>query len=348
MSLPYLHPYLGLSNGLNTLHAAGGGGGAGVGGWVELGRTTLGSAGDNIDITSLDDKRYYMLLTYVLDSGSMTPRLRLNSDTGTNYAIRGSTNGGADSTVPSADTMAMANFSGEDIFQVQYVANYATKEKLVISHSIDQVTAGASTAPSRSEFVGKHAQTSNPISAVNVVNQNAGSFASGSEVVVLGWDPADSHTNNFWEELGTDSGTGSTLDVSFTSKKYLWIQAYVGDAESIIFQCGNSSVDTGNNYAMRYSTDGGADATSTSRANLIPTTGSSNHFLNMFVINNASNEKLFIVHTIAQNTAGATNAPSRRELVGKWVNTSNQINVIKLTAGSSYSAESIVKVWGAD
>ena len=38
MSFPYTHPFLGLSNGLNTIHAAGGA----VGGWVELGRTTNG------------------------------------------------------------------------------------------------------------------------------------------------------------------------------------------------------------------------------------------------------------------------------------------------------------------
>jgi hypothetical protein len=35
-------------------------GGGGVGGWVELGRTTLGSAGDSISVASLPDKRYYM------------------------------------------------------------------------------------------------------------------------------------------------------------------------------------------------------------------------------------------------------------------------------------------------
>ena len=32
-------------------------GGGAVGGWVELGRTTLGSAGTDIDVTSLADKR---------------------------------------------------------------------------------------------------------------------------------------------------------------------------------------------------------------------------------------------------------------------------------------------------
>ena len=33
-----------------------------VGGWVELGRTTLGSAADTISVASLADKRYLMIL----------------------------------------------------------------------------------------------------------------------------------------------------------------------------------------------------------------------------------------------------------------------------------------------
>ena len=45
------------------------------------------------------------------------------------------------------------------------------------------------------------AQLLRAITDVEVVNTNAGSFDSGNEVVVLGWDPADTHTDNFWEEL---------------------------------------------------------------------------------------------------------------------------------------------------
>jgi hypothetical protein len=60
MSLPFMQPYMGLGNSLQT---AQGGAAGGVGGWVELGRTTLGSNGTTIDITSLADKRYYMVLT---------------------------------------------------------------------------------------------------------------------------------------------------------------------------------------------------------------------------------------------------------------------------------------------
>ena len=61
---------MGLGNSLQTAQAAAGGG-AGVGGWVELGRTTLGSGADSIDVSSFADKRYLMLLASISEqSGS--------------------------------------------------------------------------------------------------------------------------------------------------------------------------------------------------------------------------------------------------------------------------------------
>ena len=70
----------------------------------------------------------------------------------------------------------------------------------------------------------------------------------------------------------------------------------------------------------------------------------------MFAINNANNEKLFIVHGTSVTTTGAGTAPTRREIVGKWANTSNQIDRIKIyrTVGDQYQAGSKIKVWGAD
>ena len=47
---------------------------------------------------------------------------------------------------------------------------------------------------------------------------------------------------------------------------------------------------------------------------------------------------------------GAGNAPSRRELSGKWANTSNQITSIKVKENGSggWASGTILKVWGAD
>ena len=73
-------------------------------------------------------------------------------------------------------------------------------------------------------------------------------------------------------------------------------------------------------------------------------------FVNVFIINNSSNEKLGIAHAVNQNTAGAGNAPARQENALKWANTSSQITEIDFTNAvtGDFDSGSIVKVWGAD
>jgi hypothetical protein len=365
MSLPYLHPYLGLSNGLNTLHAAGGAGG-GIGGWVELGRTTLGSAGDNIDVTGLADKRYLMILNHTIQNlTNPLPAFRFNADTGTNYAWRYSANGGADGTSTSNtgfyfDTLGGA---GDSWFQQLYVSNLSGKEKLVLMNACsNRGGTGASNDPERREIVAKWSNTSDPIDEVNIYDANlsAGNFATGSELVVLGWDPADTHTNNFWEELASvNAGASSTsIDTStFTAKKYLWIQAFIKSTGSSMGSISaNFNNDTGTNYANRYSDNGGADGTITSNIALLLTDGGNlatneSALINFFIVNVSSKEKLVIGHAVKSNTAGAANAPTRRETAQKWTNTSSQITSFKINRDSgsgTFDTVSQIKVWGAD
>jgi hypothetical protein len=355
MSLPYLQPYLGLSNGLNTLHAAGGGAG-GIGGWVELGRTTLGSSGDNISVSSLTDKRYYMLLCNTFPTGGdINNRWRMNSDTGSNYSRRKSSDGGADSTdVSQSDINVTSNGLSDPRLHIAYVANLSSKEKLLYNWEVRRSTAGAGTAPSRAETAGKWANTSNAINEFIMNNSNTGSYDTGSEVVVLGWDPADSHTNNFWEELASvdlSGGAADDLDCTFTAKKYLWIQIYLDDSGAIDPELTFNN-DGGSNYATRFSSNGGADGTATSQTKVvIGGNGAFPRFINLFVINNQSNEKLVIGHGVnLDGGAGAANAPYRIERAFKWANTSNQINDIDITnvGAGSFGTNSIIKVWGAD
>ena len=82
-----------LSNSLQTAQAAGGAGG--VGGWVELARTTVGTTGDPLDVSSLSDKRFYMVLLDHQASGSSQPNGRFNSDSGSNYCYRFDNDGSA-------------------------------------------------------------------------------------------------------------------------------------------------------------------------------------------------------------------------------------------------------------
>jgi hypothetical protein len=326
---------------------------AGVaGGWKEIGRTTLGTALDDIVVSSLADKRYLMVLTYTGNgSGNINTQMRLNSDTGSNYSYRASDDGAADFTGAPKTLMASGvggSASSVPIFDVGYLSNVATKEKLWVQHGVGQRTAGAGTAPNRRESVGKHAQTTNPISAVTQHNGEGGDFTAGAECVVLGWDPADTHTTNFWEELASvDITSGSQMTANFTAKKYLWIQFYyeASTTSSELF----FNNDQGNNYARRYSNNGGSDATTANIPAITNNFGfdTNPHYGSMFVINNASNEKLVIAHLGMQMGAGAGNAPQRTELVSKWANTSAQISRFDIKNTGSFS-RGICKVWGSD
>lgn len=321
-----------------------------VGGWVEVGRTTLGSAASTIDVSSIPNKRYYQILVNYDDS--VDSQLRFNGISTTTYADRSSTNGSVDGTLINADKMIMdqtaANTNARLV--VGYIANLSTKEKLGQFWTVKQQTAGAGTAPNRTEAVGKHAQTTNPIDQMTVV-RTTGTYPIGAELVVLGWDPADVHTDNFWEELASIDQTSEVSSISsgtITAKKYLWVQFYTDPSTGLQNRISFNS-DTGNNYASRQSNNGGTDALATSqpRWETSQFTNDTPLFTNMFLINISAQEKLGIVNTMVQNNAGATNIPTRNELVGKWDNISSQITEITVTA-STGTITGNLRVWGSN
>ena len=327
--------------------------GAGIpavsGGWKELGRTTLGSAGTTITVSGLADKRYYKILTSSKGSGSPDYTARINSDTGSTYASRWMDNGSGENTGVSRTSMLYDSVGGgfNHKFNVGYIANLASKEKLSINHSADSDTSAASTAPSRSETVHKWDNTSDALSAfslISTVNMDI-----GSEVVVLGWDDSDTHTTNFWEELASvDISTGTTSTTgTFTAKKYLWVQVYMNSSSVAYDYTFNS--DTGSNYAYRKSTNGGGDGATASDSVFLSNHGfaAHPHYDNFFIVNNSANEKLVIGNRMSQGTAGAA-IPNRQEIAGKWANTSSQITSIQMDNAGTNFTRCIMKVWGSD
>ena len=332
-----------------------------VGGWKELGRTTLGSTADSIDVSSLADKRYLMCLNDFKPSGATQNFQRFNNDSGSNYAYRLSDNGGADATGVSQANNYWYGYgtSGIPEFTVAYIANLSANEKQSIQSTIQQNTAGAGTAPQRREGVNKWANTTSVIDQITMINTGAGDFNTGSELVILGWDEADTHTDNFWEELAsvTSVSSGANIDSGvFTAKKYLWVQAWfqgTGGTVAPWLRLGNTTVDSATNYAWRHSGDGGVDSTGTT-ASSCPMAAAADDdpiFVNMFIINNSSNEKLVYGHTINQNTAGAANAPRRSEFAAKWDNTAAQCDIVGFfdNGGTgNFATDCQIKVWGSD
>ena len=333
-----------------------------VGGWKELGRTTLGSANSSLSNLGFADKRYYMILIdeHGQSGASTNNFFRAGSsgslDTGSNYAGRHNSNGTGDGTVTSATSMICPISAANGVFHVQYAANLSGKEKLFMGWKNDIITAGAGGVPYRKEFAWKHVQTANPLDSFELNTGGGDTFNSGSEIVVLGWDPADTHTTNFWEELASVEYSGGTALTSgtITAKKYLWVQAYLkiasGTVDSNLWRF---NADTGNNYAARYSRDGATDGANASISHMNINFGAgtrNNQLINMFIINNSANEKLVTGSGVSQGASTSGTAPNRLEFAPKWANTTDQITSIQCTQGNSlnFEAGTIMKVWGSD
>lgn len=327
----------------------------GVGGWKEVGRTTLGSASDTITVSSLPDKRYYMVLSNIISTGYTYHQIRLNGDSGSNYASRRANNGAADQLiVDQAGIFIAPTTMADQVLSVAYLASKSGQYKLGMDTLVNGGGTGTSESTKRVEMVGKYVPSdlTDPISSLTMYNTHSGDYASGSEIVVLAWDPADTHTTNFWEELASVelSATASQLDSgTFTAKKYLLGKIYAKGTTGI-----NPNLqfngDTTTNYSSRYSSDGATDGTSTGRSDLINNSnaGNENSFINFNIINNSATEKLMISHETNNNTNGIGNVPSRNEATGKWITTGSQITQITTKSAGTYAVGSIIKVWGSD
>lgn len=158
--------------------------------YEELGKTILTVAGDTITVNSIPARKHLRIIVTLVPSGAVGGFLRFNNDATSTYSNRNSSNGAADATqVSQTGIYAIdASANAELKYSVIDVLNIATLEKLVISSTIEGGTAGASNAPQKREGAGKWTNTSNQITRVDVVNTQAGDFAVGSEVIVLGHD----------------------------------------------------------------------------------------------------------------------------------------------------------------
>ena len=330
-----------------------------VGGWVELDRTTLGSAGDTITVSNLDNKRYYQVLIYAINSGAISGDLTINNNSNQVYTRRRSANGGTDATPVDQTNIALDygwSTSQNPNFTQMYISSLSGKEKLGISQGVPQNLAGASSVPDRVTMVFKFAPSNlnDNITRLDVNNTGDGSYAIGSEVVVLGWDPADTHTTNFWEELAsvTTTSAGNIASGTITAKKYL-MYSIVGKKSTGTGTGSNRlqfNGDTSAKYAQRNSINGtDYDYGGQTSMNI---GGDGNVagelvFYNGFIINNSANEKLLTGHSVFGNTAGAGQIGNRGEIANKWANTSDQITSI-LCMNCSLDAGAIMKVWGSN
>lgn len=157
----------------------------------EIARTTLGTAGDTITVSSIPARKYLKIILLLIPTGgTIGGTYRFNGDSGSNYAFVYSQDGAGDTgsfsqTFLPFDTSAAAavTYVGE-----LSVINVTAQEKQVSGFTYHSGAASAAAVGNRRDWHNKWANTAAQISSVVFSNTGTGDFAIGSEVIILGHD----------------------------------------------------------------------------------------------------------------------------------------------------------------
>ena len=326
--------------------------------WKELDRVTLTQSGADLDTGVFTAKDNIMILAHLLPDSTTACDLTFNGSTGNEYAYRLSNNDGSDDTSNSSKAKIDCRYnSNQNTFLVSQWSNVSGKEKLGQIDTVhDEAGAGSSSVPDRREIVGKWTGT-NQINRVKFNKDTFNNFASGSEIVVLGFDNDEANTGtNFWQELASveltsNTSNGVLVDTgTFATKKYLMFEWYLKSSSDPQTRF---NADASNNYAWTYVDDNSGSSTAGSGSGGSNSAGwhyGGNEMTGRsFVINVQGKDKLYMAHTSFFNSSGASNLSTRREIAGKWKNTSAQINRMYFSSSSITAyPPSWIKVYGAD
>ncbi len=157
-----------------------------------------------------------------------------------------------------------------------------------------------------------------------------------------------------WQVAGppdTLTGTGDTMTVEVSDLTHYVFLSHALPSGNFR-QTLRLNSDAGNNYAHRDSTDGAADATKVSRPQIEMGAGdeATTSFIISYWFNLSGEEKLGLDWEVRSNTAGAANAPTRKEQVAKWVNTSDPIDEFNIIndQGGDFATDSNLSALGTD
>ena len=177
--------------------------------WGKAGSTTLASAGDDLDITSMTASKFNQILYHTIASGATDGRITYNNNTNGVYCRRGSNNGGTDFVASGTAYAESTHTTATDKFSVSYLCSSGA-EKLQILHYVDQGSVGVY-VPNRLEFVFKFVPSPDAdITIIDMNNTQSGSFDTSSNISALGSDltpsagkPTDVQEGSRWEETDT-------------------------------------------------------------------------------------------------------------------------------------------------
>jgi hypothetical protein len=132
--------------------------------------------------------------------------------------------------------------------------------------------------------------------------------------------------------------------------KFLLVRAYIipsGTVEALLRFNDDSSA----SYSRRQSANGAADTTNVSATSIDLGNGTftTPRQFDILIVNKTAKEKLVMVQQVGPGTAGAANAPTRLEQVGKFVVTVNQImrvSIINAQSGEYAAGSRIINLGG--
>ena len=333
-----------------------------VGGWKEIGRTTLGSSAVSISVASLPNKPYLMVMTSgETDQTNADHSYRYAGDVGANYDERYYYNGGSSMGTRTGQTFItpLGTTANQPFFDWSIVSHTGSgqNENLVEGHAIQSQGSGAGALITDNEYTGKHS-TSSVIDEVEALTTQSGGgvfdYLSGSEVVVLGYDPADADTGGFWEELANVdfTATADTYDTgAFDAKKYLFFQGWV-KGSALTELCLRVNGDVGSNYTLRRNNDGTGCSFTSQAFFKCNASGASNVDITYMygyacqVEGETTLDRMFIMQ---QNGGeGATGAPRRATSAGKWASTDPITSLQFFNNSTGDFTEGKIAVWGND
>ena len=157
--------------------------------WQKLDSKTNGSSTTLVSDT-FDARTFLQTMTNAENSSSDDASFQYNTETGTQTtnAIRFSEDGGADTTGGSQDASPIkVSQDANPFFNVSYIINIDSEEKLLIGFAVEQGTSGAGNVPTRDEIVSK-STISDQITKITVSdsNGNSNNFATDSNLSILG------------------------------------------------------------------------------------------------------------------------------------------------------------------
>ena len=200
--------------------------------WAKAGSTTLTSAGDDLDITGMTASKFNMIMIRTLRTGTGTSHNKrwlttLDNNTATDYCWRSSYNNGTDST--SSINQANIDFCDRsedesEEFGVIYGCNITGEEKLFYMPQrtgVFVVGSSVSGVPFTVAVAGKVDVTTNTgqYTRIDVNNDLAGSFDTGSNLSVLGSDLTPQIITPAVPFAG-NAQTGSRFEETDTRKMY--------------------------------------------------------------------------------------------------------------------------------